>query len=70
MYARQTKLSARMLLVALALSVSSCASGPVSSDFCTLDSPIFVSEQDVLTDATVDAITDHNVRYEAVCGES
>ena len=50
--------------------VSACASvGSVSSDFCTLDGPIFVSEQDVLTDKTVEAIVSHNERYEAICGK-
>lgn len=50
--------------------VSACGTaGPVVSDFCTLDAPIYVSEQDVLTDDTVEAIVSHNERYEAICGK-
>lgn len=50
------------------IGLSSCASvGPVSSDYCTLDKPILVSDGDVLTPELVKDLLEHNERYVAVC---
>lgn len=60
-----------MLLLLLMSAGLGCASvGPVSSDYCTLFKPILVSEEDVLTDATVEQILAANEKWLEICGES
>jgi len=58
----------RLLLLPLMLAVQSCStSGPVTSDYCSLFSPIRVSRQDVLTDGTVEQILKANETFDRVC---
>lgn len=57
-----------MLLLLLMSAGLGCASpGPVSSDYCSIYKPILVSEQDVLTDGTVEQILRANETWQEIC---
>ena len=49
------------------LLMSSCAASGRGTDFCAVDGPIFVSKDDVLTEATAADILDHNDFWEKEC---
>lgn len=61
---RWRPISAACLLAAL---LSGCAAGAADS-FCRLALPVYISAEDILSDATARQVLQHNEVYKELCG--